>query len=430
MKNLFIFLGCVGLFSSCNPDNHPLVGEVFVDSLILHYAIPAIARKNREEMKFWKSRIKSSSSGYLNESRFAGCLALEFRFFGDINRLIEADSTLQKVDRDFNFREASVNLALASSSVTGHQFVKADSFLQRAKQLGLRPYESYSSSFDVDFELGRYRAAEQDLKAISSPDDFGYFFRKSKMNHLDGRMDSAIYAMLKAADLAGENIYLKAVAFSNAADLYVHAGKLQEAASLYTTCLQSNAADFHSLMGLGWIALVHDRNDSLAKKIFQFVLSECQLPDPIFKLMQLAEWAGDREMEQLYALAFVKRASDPRYGRMYNKYLIQVYTGILDNTALAESIAKSELANRATPQTFAWYAWTLLQNDKKDEAVKIYRQYVSGKQLEGLELYWMGRLMEDLHEGYNAMEYYKAARLNKYDLDPLMEKDIEKKLNQ
>jgi hypothetical protein len=39
---------------------------------------------------------------------------------------------------------------------------------------------------------------------------------------------------------------------------------------------------------------------------------------------------------------------------MYHKYLVELYTGILNSPAKALAIAEKEIDNRATPQTYAW----------------------------------------------------------------------------
>jgi hypothetical protein len=115
---------------------------------------------------------------------------------------------------------------------------------------------------------------------------------------------------------------------------------------------------------------------------------------------------------------------------MYNRYLIELYTGILHEPARAEAIAKSELQNRAMPQTYAWYAWALHCNNKTAEAQKIFESHVSGKPLEGLELYWMGKYMQAQGKGYNAKQFFKAAYKNQYDLDPSMTSDLQKALDE
>ncbi|MBK7885555.1 MAG: hypothetical protein IPJ81_18475 [Chitinophagaceae bacterium] len=118
-------------------------------------------------------------------------------------------------------------------------------------------------------------------------------------------------------------------------------------------------------------------------------------------------------------------ASDTMYGNMYNKYLIQLYTGILHDDAKAEEVAKKELENRTTPQTYSWYVWSLFCNNKIDEAYTVYKKNVSGKPLEGLELYWMGKLMKGLNKGYNANEFFKEAVKNRCDLSPSVVKDLD-----
>ena len=68
-------------------------------------------------------------------------------------------------------------------------------------------------------------------------------------------------------------------------------------------------------------------------------------------------------------------------------------------------------------------------NNKIKEANAIYKKYVSGKPLEALELYYMGKLMEANKKGYNANEFYKAANENYYDLSPRIARDLVSKLN-
>jgi tetratricopeptide (TPR) repeat protein len=233
-------------------------------------------------------------------------------------------------------------------------------------------------------------------------------------------LDSAIWDMQRAADLAGNNEYLKEVALANAGDLYLHSGDLEEAGQAYMTSIRLNAADFHSIMGLGWIALVHDHNEALAENIFRFVQGRNGLPDPLFRLAQVT----DSSLRRKSAMSFAEAAGDKRYGRMYDKYLIQLYTGVLHDPARAEYMAKDELNNRATPQTYAWYAWALFTNGKKMEAYQVFEKEVSGQPLEGLELYWMGKLLQGMSKGYDAREFLKAANAARFDLEPAMQKDI------
>ena len=136
------------------------------------------------------------------------------------------------------------------------------------------------------------------------------------------------------------------------------------------------------------------------------------------------EARGDSIAAIKYAREFEKQVTQPAYGNMYNKYLIEIYTGILNEPYKAVTLAQRELSNRNTPQTYAWYARALLADHKTGEAYKIYQQHISGKPLEGLELYWMGKLMQELKKGYNARQFFDAALKNEYDLSPVYLRDL------
>jgi hypothetical protein len=410
---------------SCN-NNREIVSKQFADSLLADYTLPAAVKAAETDMAFWKKGINPASTGLVNESRYAAALLARFHQFGDIRDIWSADSVLALVNAAYNEKEASPEIALAGYAILQHRFTLADSYLEKARKAGLKKYESLTASFDIDFELGRYTNAAIYVKQLQPYKDYGYYFRKSKLDHLNGAMDSAIKSMLTAAALAESSAYLKNVALSNAADLYVHNNELKKAADIYRQCIRMNSGDFHSITGLGWIALVRDKNDSLAQQLFEFVHSKNKLPDPLFKLYQLAQQKKDSALQDHYANEFAAIATDTLYGNMYNKYLVELYTGILHNPAKAERLAAAELNNRSTPQTNAWYAWTLFSNNKKEEAYKVYEQSVSGKPLEGLELYWMGKIMQGLGKGYNAQQFFKAAWKNHYDLSPAMAEDLEK----
>jgi len=423
--NILSCIVCPVFFLSCN-SNKPIVDANFTDSLLAHYALPASFKAAETDITFWKNGINPASTGLVNESKYAAALVARFHRSGDIRDVLSADSMLNLVNAAYNEKEASPNISLAAYSVLQHRFPAADNYLEKARKAGLKKYESLTASFDVDFEMGRYTNAAIYIKQLQPYKDYGYYFRKSKLDHLNGNMDSSIKAMLKAAALAESSVYLKTVALSNAADLYIHNNELEKANDLYMRCIRMNAADFHSITGLGWIALVHDKNDSLARQLFEFVHSQNKLPDPLFKLYQMAQQKKDRALESRYANDFASQATNALYGNMYNKYLIEIYTGILNDPAKAENIAAAELNNRSTPQTNAWYAWALFSNNKKEKAYQVYEQAVSGKPLEGLELYWMGKMMQGLGKGYNAQQFFKAAWKNRYDLSSAMVEDLEK----
>ena len=423
MKYLLIIITLGTLASACNK-NKAIVSNAFIDSLITNYKPSPTLTQNEEEINFWRGRIDTKNFDVVNLSKYASALTARFKLNGNINDLLLADSILKSLDKHFVGKESSYKLLLLNTALLQHQFIHADSFMQQAKNVGISAYETAATAFDVDFELGRTTIAAYELNKIKNYKDYNFLFRNSKMFHYTGNVDSAIANMQAAATIAGENIPLKQSALSNTADLYLHDGQLKKAYELYKQSITLNNTDLHSLMGIGTITLLQDKNDSLAEKIFRFVKLKTNQPDVIFKLTQVALQRGDSISAKKLATEFVSKVTKVAYGNMYNKYVIQCYTTILNEPAKAEIIAKRELETRATPQTYAWYIWSLLKNNKIADATNVYEKNVSGKPLEGLELYWMGKYMQANNKGYNAAQFFEKAKKNKYDLTPDYIKDL------
>ncbi len=427
LKSTLIVLSSL-LFVQCNNKDKPIVSKTYVDSLLTNYTTPIEITNNQKNIEFWKSRIQKNGFDIVNEPRYASCLVGRFNLLGDFKDVKKADSILINLEKNFNNKEAGIYLTLVSNSILQHHFKEANDYLQKAKAIGIRKSEDYAITFDVDFELGNIENATANLQKMKQNNDFGYQFRKSKIAHYNGNLEQSITSMNKAREIAGDDFAGRNIALSNGGDLYTHAGKLDNAYSNYKESIKFNSADLHSIMGIGWIALRHDNNDALAKKIFEFVQTKTKSAEPLYKLILVAQHNKDTIAEAKYAKQYESMVTDSIYGKMYSKYLIQLYTQILHNPAKAEIIAKAELTNRATSQTYSWYAYTLLINNKINEANAIYKKYVSGKPLEALELYYMGKLMEANKKGYNASEFYKAANENYYDLSPSIARDLETKL--
>ncbi len=426
MKPFIIVIAIFVTITSCKNATKNIVEVTYVDSLINNYNTPQAIIANAADISFWKGRITYNPFDIANPSNYATTLINRFHLLGEISDVKAADSILLQLSKNFNATQAEPYFSLVGHYILQHRFNEADSVFQLARKIGLKKYHETATAFDIAFEQGNIALAKAELRNLKAENDFGYQFRKSKMMHYDGELDSSIIAMQKALTNAGQEIALKNAAQSNLGDLYIHASKLNKAYTTYKLSIAESPADLHSIMGIGWITLMNDKNDSLAEKIFQFVRSKTKSPDPLLKLIAVAQQRGDTALQLKYASAFEKIVTDTLYGNMYNKYLIELYTGILNNSVKAVAIAQKELLHRNTPQTNAWLAWALLNDNRKEEAAKVYDKSISGKPLEGLELYYMGKLMKALGKNYNATQYFEAAKINIYDLNPAVVKDLKR----
>jgi hypothetical protein len=405
------------------------VDPAYIDSFIASYKPSQPVQVNAGDLAFWKARIDKGPESFVNEEKLAAALTTRFHYFNDIDDLKQADSLYSKINVQFKETDPGILLHLASVSMLQHRFREATAYLEKVRKLQAEPYAVNMMLFDADLELGQYEVADSLLKRNRLLKDYAYQFRQSRIDHYKGTLDSSISHMLQAADAAGSNEGLRQAALSNAADLYVHKGALKEAAALYRQCLTYNASDFHSLTGLGWLALVHDHQTTLAETIFSFVGRHSNNPDPVFKQIQAAE-VSDPNKAVVLARQFLSRVEQPEYGDMYNKYLIDLYTGVLRQPEKALAIARKEVTNRATPQTYAWLVWSLYQNRQMAEAQQLFTEQVSGRPLEALELYYIGMMMKGSRKDYNATQFLEAALENEYDLSPSKVKTIRKALEE
>src|SRR5258708_38703362 len=105
-------------------------------------------------------------------------------------------------------------------------------------------------------------------------------------------------------------------------------------------------------MGLGWIALLNDRNDKTADTIFRFVHSKNPLPDALFKLEQMAEQRGDSGLQLRYARHFASEATRPVYGGVYNKNHIHPLFRRVKTPATPQPHPTEQIAKHRTPHAY------------------------------------------------------------------------------
>jgi hypothetical protein len=427
MKFFCIYLA-LGLFLlSCNPDHTPIVDQGYIDSLVAHYSISPLVKSNELELNFWKNRMDTGGPGSSSVQGYAKTMLIRFYLFGDIHDLLTADSLIRKVSEKTEPVQPGIWLTLAEYNLLFKNYQKAKECIKPARLIGQLTVDQQKElliiRFNIYFESGQYDSASQILRDLRANSDYYYYFNAAKMYALDGMLDSAISHLTKAAELARTNDYLKQLALSDAADLFTSHGDWDKAYQLFRSCILLNPADFHSILGLGWIALVKDRNDSLSARIFEFVRGRFKVPDPLIRLSQVEEMQKTATEPSKNAVSFVHQAEEKEYGNRYNLNLIEFYTDQLADPARAETIAIKELVNRTSPQSFAWYAWTLYKNNKKDLAFQIYETRVKGKPLKALELYWMGKLLAIRHDE-EARPLFESAYKFRFDLDPSKQDDL------
>jgi tetratricopeptide (TPR) repeat protein len=417
-----LLVGVTITFISCTK-HKPLVDVVFADSLINNYQPSQQLQTAQQDLTFWHNRFDSTNPDLVNRQKYAQALLTRFHLTGDIKDLVNGDRLIHSLNDFYRGKEPGILITLGANKMLRHQFMQAGRYLDSAMLIIPDNAGAKMTWSDAQLESGNSSLAAMILSSVASPQDYGYNFRLSKLDHYNGSFDSAISHMMKAVALA-TSPYMKQVALSNAADLYLHEGKVDKAYELYKNCLQLNGSDFHSLSAIGWLAIMHDENAVIAERIFSFINTHHSSPDALWRLIQSHE-VSDPVAAKKYAGEFIARVSSQDYGNMYAKYLISLYTGLMNNPEKAVQLALYELNNRATPQTYAWLCWSLACKGEMEKAYAVYLEKISGKPLEPLELFYMGKMMRLMKKNQTAKIFFRAALKNKYDLSPLQLKEME-----
>jgi len=178
---------------------------------------------------------------------------------------------------------------------------------------------------------------------------------------------------------------LKVWSYTNLANFYGHAGRIEESYQHYLKTLQLQPDNAYAKKGIAWIAYAAEKNTKEANRIVDSILVNHNVPDYFLLKAEMAEYDNQPSAAEAYIDSFVKKASEANYGAMYNAYLIEIYAESHPEKAL--TLATQEVQNRATPETYHLLAYAQLNAGKKDEALNTIETYVAGKTFEPMAQY-------------------------------------------
>ena len=236
MLRILLFIIITTFFACTNKKS--IVEQSYTDSIILNAKPSQSELTMQQDLLFWENRVEKLPFDIANLQKYAQALSSRFHYTGNIMDLKKADSIIRSLNNYFKGKEPGYLLTLASFELLQHRFKDAKAHTDSVIMLNAEPYAAKMMLFDALFETGNILEAEATLRANRLTNDFAYNFRLSKLDHYNGNLDSAIAHMLEAAKIAVSNKYLRQVALSNAADLYIHKGNLKEAYKLYKQCIQ------------------------------------------------------------------------------------------------------------------------------------------------------------------------------------------------
>ena len=425
MRAILFFLPGIFFFISCT--NRQIANPKDYNSYLENTnGINQQIVKADGEISFWEKRLERDGESFVDILKLASNYAKRFKITGDVNDLHIADSFYTRSIQIAGTTDPEIYFSVAQNDITQHRFKEAWNNISIADSIGVNPYVLSLVKFDIAMELGMNRLALNSIEKLADKNGFDYLIRKAKWEDHNGDLGKAIILMekaLKDAEITKkESLILWAK--SNLADMYGHAGRVEEAYHKYLEVLQLDSNYYYALKGIAWISFSHDHNTNEAKRIINYVLSQTKMPDLYLMLAEINDWEKNEAGKQHNIKKFISCVQQPFYGNMYNKYLVTIYTDELSNYHKALEIARKEVNNRPTPETFSWLAWTYFKMGENQKAYEIAKTNVIGKDFEPTSQCRMAFILKSIGEKEKADKIFRECLKSSFELGPVTTKQI------
>lgn len=424
MKNLSLLALLLIIFGCASDKEKTITSKADYNSFLLTQTPSKDA--TLEEITFWQKRIDANAENVINLSKLAGLKSTLFSQTGDVSQLLESEAMLQTCYQLSARNKDTYLRSLAHNYISQHRFKEAKVLLDSAYAFPDNKRATELMLFDVAMELGDYKSADNYLGTIKNTSDFNYLIRLSKWNDYKGDLDAAIRAMEKAKEVAesGGIKALKIWTYTNLADYYGHAGRIDEAYKHYLMTLKLQPDNAYAKKGIAYIVYASENNTSEANRILDSIMVTHKVPDYYLLKAEFAEFDGNTSEVQKQENNFIKAVNAAEYGDMYTTYLIELFAETAPEKAL--NLAEKEVENRATPETYQLLAYAQLKAGKNEEALQTIETYVVGQTFEPKAAYYSALIYKanDLYEQIPPIkeELMEAS----FELGPVVMRKVEK----
>lgn len=422
MRYLTTFI-LVLFLSSCHTDgDNQITDKKDYDK----YLVSNPPKTSSKYFELWNSKIKPDSSQLMSFGIVGGEYNRYFQNTGDIKYLKKAEKVLKKAADIANVSRAGVYRALARNYISQHRFKEAKQWADSARAIGSGLDQTQGLMFDVHMELGNYETAEKYLDSLKNMTDFGYLIRLAKWNDHSGDLDTTIRFMEKATEKAenAKNTELMLWSYTNLADYYGHAGRIKDSYEHYLKALRIDPENAYAKKGIAWIVFSHEKEPGEAMRILDSVTKHYKSPAYFLLKSEIAEYMGD-DMKSVANLdQYFKLVQDSAYGDMYNAHNISLYLNETEQYAKALELAEKEVANRPTPESYSFLAYSYLKIGDKEKARDIVEAHIEGKTYEPAVLLRTAEVYKATGSTDRVKELKDELLGATYELGPATEKDI------
>ena len=378
------------------------------------------------DYKFWEEKLQNNPTQFPYLVKAAAAQSVLFNQTGKISHLIKAEELLVMANEATHYNNAGYLRALARNCISQHKFKQALMLLEKAENNRERLKSSQKMLFDVHLELGNTQEAKMYLDKIENYNDFDFLIRLSKWNDHEGNLENAIFYLEKAKAMVElrKDKGLMLWTYTNLADYYGHAGKIQDAYAHYLKALALNPNDAYAKKGIAWIVYSHEKNANEALRLLNTITKTYHAPDYYLLKAEIAEFKGDASLMATHMAAYNKAVANELYGDMYNTYNILLYSEDKTQTAKALKLAHKEIENRPTPQSYDLLAWTYYKHGDPKNALYIAEKHVAGETYEPETLFRLAEIYKANGKAEDAANLKDELLASTFELGPLAAKKI------
>lgn len=370
--------------------------------------------------------VTADSMRIVQMSRLAAVHNQLYDLTGAINHLESAVSLRENVLTKTFIKPEAARRSLAQLYIKQHRFKEAHDLMH---EVPAKEKEDQLIKFDIAMELGHHEIAQQLLQEFRNMNDYNYLIRAAKWNDYDGKLDDTIRLMVKAMQLAEQSgsESLMLWSYSNIADYYGHHGDLNLSYIYYLKTLELDPHNDYALKGISWIAFSNDGQPELAAQILNTLKSRHHIPDYQLALADIFEYQEQEEKSNQLRQQFLIETENSAYGGMYNTYRIEtLLSGNKKQQEQALNLAKIEINNRATPETYDLLGFAYLINDMPDQAMNIHKTQVLDKTYEPVAQLHLAQVLKENDQLEAAQKIKKELLEARYELGPVVIKVVER----
>ena len=384
--------------------------------------------KAKAEQQFWANKLEQTPSQYPYLAKLASAESQLFGATGTIEHLIKAETHLVTLNKKTNYKKSSYLRSLARNYISQHRFKEALTLLEQAEILAEDLKSTQKMLFDVYLELGSNIKAKHYLEQIVDYNSFDFLIRTAKWNDHNGNLTAAIKYMEKALAKAetSKNNPLMQWSYTNIADFYGHDGQIEQSYKYYLKSLALNPNDAYAKKGIAWIVYSYERNPKEALRILNTITEAYNAPDYFLLKAELAEYSKDDIAKNNYLKQYISVIQNKDYGVMYNAYNAKLFAEINTVKTKAIAIAKQEVNNRPTAQSYDLLAWAHYNNGNAETALNIVEQHVKGKTFEPEVLYHIAEIYKANNKTDEVNSLKEELTEATYELGPVMAMKISK----